>query len=297
MSHHPLRPEVPSARRAFTLVELLVVIAIVGLLLALLLPAVQGSREAARRTGCANNFRQLGVALHHYHEQMRQFPAGNLYPANWSYITLMLPHLEQRVIYENCNFNTWQCFDDNFAKGGKGTPSVNLPVVQCPSETRLNQMYYSATGLYASGNYYGVMGTKSCLLGLTYPFTNDGMLFSNSKISMRDNRDGASSTLLVGERGMTLDLLFSWWCCGSGIALSGEGDNLCSTALGLSPGGAISETYAQQFAEQYRFWSRHPGGSQFMLVDGSVRFLVYEIDFATFQRLGTRAGSEPVTEF
>src|SRR5258708_2835074 len=103
-------------RRAFTVIELLVVIAIMGLLMAMLLPAVQGAREAGRRTGCANNLRQLGVALHDYHDQMRQFPAGNLYPANWSYITLMLPYLEQREIHERCDFNAWQCFDCNQAQ-------------------------------------------------------------------------------------------------------------------------------------------------------------------------------------
>ncbi|HUY35304.1 MAG TPA: DUF1559 domain-containing protein [Pirellulales bacterium] len=285
-------------RGAFTVIELLVVIAVMGLLAAMLLPAVQAAREAGRRVGCANNLRQLGIGLHDYHDQMGQFPAGNLYLTNWSYITLMLPYLEQRAIHERCDFNVRQCFDCNQAQGGVGPPSINIPVVQCPSEPRLNEMYVAPViGKYASGNYYGVMGTRSCLLGLTWPFNNDGMLFSDSRISMRDNRDGSSSTLMVGERGMTLDLLYGWWCCGSGIALSGEGDNLLSTALGLVPGGAISETAAQQYADQYHFWSRHPGGAQFLLVDGSVRFVVYDIDFVTFQRLGTRAGNEPVTEF
>ncbi|HVC92710.1 MAG TPA: DUF1559 domain-containing protein [Pirellulales bacterium] len=286
------------ARRAFTVIELLVVIAIMGLLAAVLLPAVQAAREAARRTGCVNNLRQLGIALADYHEQVRQFPAGNLYPANWSYITLMLPNLEQRALHDQCDFNAWQCFDCNQAQGGLGPPSINIPVVQCPSELRLNELYVDPVkGTYASGNYYGVMGTQSCLLGLTWPFDNDGMLFSNSRISVRDNRDGTSSTLMVGERGLTLDLLYSWWCCGSGIALSGEGDNLCSTALGLVRGGDVAETAAQQYADQYHFWSQHPGGVQFLFVDGSVRFLVYEINFDTFQRLGTRAGHEPVADF
>jgi hypothetical protein len=152
-------------------------------------------------------------------------------------------------------------------------------------------------GLYASGNYFGVMGTQSCLFGLSWPFVNDGMLFSNSQISIRDNRDGASSTLFVGERGMAFDLLYGWWCCGSGIALSGEGDNLCSTALGLTKGGTILSSAKQQISDQYHFWSWHPAGAQFLLVDGSARFLSYDIDFTTFQRLGTRAGHDPVAEF
>jgi prepilin-type N-terminal cleavage/methylation domain-containing protein len=282
-------------RQGMTIIELLVVVAILGALVALLLPAVQQARESARRTTCANNLKQLGVALHNYLDAFRSFPTGNLYPANWSYLTLMLPQLEQRPLYDRCDFKAIQCFNCNRAQGGNGPPSINLPVVQCPSDRRQGQICnYPPWGNYANGNSYGVMGTQSGLFNLQGSFDDDGMLYSNSRNGIP--LDGASNTLIVGERGMAVDLIYGWWACGSGINLNGEGDNLLSTALGLTLGGLTLSPPDPQFTDQFHFWSWHPGGVQFLSVDGNVRVLSYDIDFQIFQMLATRRGGEAVSE-
>lgn len=293
IARRPWRP----GRRALTLVETLVVIAIIGLMVALLLPAVQAARESSRRAQCANNLKQLGIGLQSYHETVRYFPTGNVYPTNWSFMALMLPQLDQPNLHGKCDFNAPNGFQCNQAQGGLGPPSVNLSVMQCPSEPRRGERCDVPTwGLFANGNYFGVMGTESGLFNLPASFSNNGMLFSNSRLASGDNRDGASNTMYVGERGMTLDLYFGWWACGSGISLNGEGDNLLSTALGLTTSG-VGAANQQQWTDQFHFWSWHPAGAHFLLGDGSVRMLSYEVDFTTFQRLSTRSGDEPLGEF
>ncbi len=270
-------------RSGFTLIELLVVIAIIGLLVALLLPAVQAARESARRTQCENNLKQMGLALMSYHDLNRKFPLGNVYGTYWSYAAALLPELEQQNLYQQIDFKYPTCFAYNQAQGGKGVPSVNLPAVQCPSEPRIGQIYTDPTsGQFALTNYFGVMGTTV--------WTNDGMLYSNSAVSVAGVTDGTSQTLFVGERGMAGDLLYGWWACGAGIINLGAYDQLLPTDLGLTAGKDDSSHIGH-------FWSYHPGGADFLFVDGSVRFLPYSINNLVFQQLGTRQGGEKAGDY
>jgi len=273
--------------RGFTLVELLVVIAIIGLLIALLLPAVQAAREAARRANCTNNLKQMGLALHNYHSALRCFPIGNVYGTYWTFQTLLLPMLEQEPLYDQADFGAQTCFLYNAAAPNmKGVPAVALPVICCPSDPRAGHLWYDPYiygfdyGYYAVGSYFGVIGTQRT--------ANDGTLFSNSRTGFSDVRDGTSNTLLVGERGTADDLLMGWWACGAGYDGTGDGDNLLTTELGLTPGD-------KDVAHWYHFWSYHPGGANFLFVDGSVQFLSYTIDYQTFKDLSTRAGGEIVS--
>jgi prepilin-type N-terminal cleavage/methylation domain-containing protein len=288
------------SRRGFTLVELLVVIAIIGTLIAFLIPAVQAAREAARRNQCANNLKQLGLALHNYHDVHNTFPAGNVYLTFWSFQTMVLPQLEQGNLYNTADFNTPNCFIANsLSLGRMGVPAQRLPVVQCPSDPNVASILCdcslvncgtggpSAMGFYALGSYFGNAGTKISV--------DDGVLFSNSNIRFADIPDGTSNTLLGGERGAVVsDVPYGWWACGCGLPGtvpaeqfgSGVADNLMSTELGLIAGNSTDPTHIEHY------WSYHPGGAQFVLADGSARFLSYTINYQTFQALATRAGGE-----
>jgi prepilin-type N-terminal cleavage/methylation domain-containing protein/prepilin-type processing-associated H-X9-DG protein len=267
----------------FTLVELLIVIAIIGSLVALLFPAVQAAREAARRTHCVNNVKQLALALHAYHDAKGHFPVGNVRYKYWTFQTMLLPYMEQQALFDQCDFKAEDCYAANVSAGGLGPPSVRQISLECPSDPNIGGLYTStiswSAGKYALGSYMGVTGSQMFA-------ADDGMLFLDSHTRFADCTDGAAHTLLLGERGTVDDLNWGWWCCGSGLLWSqGEGDNLLSAAQGLRPGGSETE-------HAYHFWSHHPSGAMFAYVDGSVHFLSYDLDPQTLLRLSTRAGNE-----
>ena len=267
----------------FTLVELLVVIAIIGILIGLLLPAVQAVRAAARSTQCRNNLKQLGLALHNYHQSVKCFPVGNVYPTFWTFQTMLLPYVEEKALYELCNFKAHDCFHSVMEKPGKkGAPSHPLDVMNCPADPKAGSLWIDDDywGTYATGSYFGVVGTEK--------HATDGMLYSNSGVRAIEVIDGTSMTLFVGERGAVHDHLFGWWGCGYGSEGTGVGDNLLDVEFGLSAG-------SQQPEHRFHFWSHHPGGgAQFLFVDSSVHFLSYHIDYQLFRDLSTRDGGEVV---
>ncbi len=182
-------------RRAFTLIELLVVIAIIAVLISLLLPAVQQAREAARRTSCRNNLKQLGVALHNYHDQFGAFPPGiiaadeNLQEARHSGFTLLLPQLEQTTVWRNYDFNVPWKHPTN-----RAAIQASLSVLRCPtSDGRLPQhggLQLPVTDYAFSKGNRGWL----CLRG-----AGGGMFDINSHVSASDVLDGLSNTMAVGE--------------------------------------------------------------------------------------------------
>lgn len=326
------------ARRAFTLVELLVVIAIIGVLIALLLPAVQMAREASRRMDCANRMRQIGLALVNYHDTYSQFPfgtqtwlkgslgdrycchnaAGQLYRrtgdpqriAEWTTFQFaILPFFEDRSLYDEFRTLFKQgrangtAFDDCFVYNGYydslwGTrPSTferAIPKYACPSDplTTRETGTDPGVGKYALTNYFGVTGsdagfTLGCPSGAVM-HDSDGMLYSLSETTLPQTSDGTSSTIIVGERGTTKDYRYGWWGCGAGHCNNGDGDNILSTEGGLAQGSSNDP------AARFFFWSNHPGGANFLFVDGHVQLLSYDMNYATFRALGTRNGREDV---
>lgn len=283
-----------SLRRGFTLIELLVVIAIIAILVALLLPAVQQAREAARRTSCKNNLKQMGVALHNYHNSHSVFPMGNYYGKYWTAQAMLMPYYEQGNLYKELDFGSY-CFgalerNSTIQQGG-----VILEIFQCPSDPNSNKVWRQQTGFgrHMPTNYLGVIGTRSHPSASNPPPDyHNGMLFVRSSVRIRDVTDGTSNTMIVGERGIPDDLLYGWVLCAAGVDPSGSGnwDNLLYTRYGIGPGdGARSHVR--------HFWSSHTGGSQFVLTDGSVRFLSNNIDFRLFQNMSTRGGGEVLGEF
>ena len=288
--------------RGFTLIELLVVIAIIGILIALLLPAVQQARAAARRTQCKNNLKQIGIALHNYHDVHRTLPMGSKKLSGvgggaWGFLLFLLPHLEQENSFRAVNFGNNDCCSEVLAlqAAGRTTPSrVPYEVLLCASDPMSGKLHFSGPsqgsancGELFPGNYMGVSGTVDTNCGGTW--TGNGVLYSLSSVSFRDITDGTANTMAVGERGLPNDLVWGWIICGGT-----ECEHYISTNRGLSPGDNAPWTTNSLVQ---RFWSWHTGGAHFLFADGSTHFLSNSINSTTYRELSTRNGNEMIGEF
>ena len=294
----------------FTLVELLVVIAIIGALVGLLLPAVQRARESARRMQCQNHLKQIGLALHNYHDIHHKFPpgylakidsSGNELGPGWGWGSMILPQLEQSALSQRINFNV--CIQQSANSFARVQP---ISTFFCPSDNAPPQWMAVSRDLStgaiqgsicntASANYVGVFGTFEPGVG------GDGIFFRNSAIGLRDIVDGSSSTLLVGERGFRLGEA-TWTGAITGAAILADGSDgvgtgppesaaslvLGHTGDGYSPGDRRSHVN--------QFYSEHIGGVNFLYADAHVGFLTNTLNYQTYQALTTRAGGETVSE-
>lgn len=305
--------------RGFTLIELLVVIAIIGILIALLLPAVQQAREAARRTSCKNNLKQVGIALHNYHDVHGVFPPGwvgvedGLHAAHdgdngagWA--LQILPFIDQK--------NLWDQFDSRHSIAEEENESilrVTLPTFLCPSDPQPRIFHVDADdhehghiqGITQGGHeheegemdlptasYVGVFGTEELHICEEHAedhtqCVGNGVFFHNSSVAISDIVDGTSSTMAVGERRSNRDL--EWY----------------STWVGVPPGGveafqrvlgSADHTPNHPDAHFDDFSSRHIGGSQFVFADGHVRFIGDGIDPRVYAAIATIHGHEVVDD-
>jgi len=265
----------PGARAGFTLIELLVVIAIIGVLVALLLPAVQAAREAARRAQCVNNLTQIGLALQNYEAAHEVLPPGVVdrggpivdaargYHFNW--IAQILPHLDGRNVYQSLNFAVGVYADANDTARG-----VTLGVLLCPS---------NPVGGGGRSSYAG------CHHDVEAPIAadNSGVLFLNSAIALDDIPDGLARTIFVGENRM-----FSGfgWASGTSGTLRNTG-TLPNATPARIPGGP---------APVGGYGSYHTGGTNVGFGDGSVKFLKDSINARVYRRLGNRADGGVVSD-
>lgn len=333
-SSPPARKSLPV--RGFTLIELLVVIAIIAVLVSLLLPAVQQAREAARRTQCRNQLKQLALAMHNYESSHSCFPPGQIrlsFPTTprvrgWSMFVQILPYLEQSALYSQ-----WD-FANPLANETNGNTGFILPVLVCPSATLPQNPFVKTSGaLYSLTSYGGNGGTQSHppastsgdgMFAGTGPVITTPPTVQHRMVRMRDVTDGTSNTILLGERSHIDSNYDSFYTGGySQNPMGGwgywapSGGQLGLTDITMSSFGPINYRLPFDFAnkpgsisssatfdaspESIRrlcaFGSQHTGGAQVALVDGSVRFLSENIDSNTLRSLTTRGGGEVVGEF
>jgi prepilin-type N-terminal cleavage/methylation domain-containing protein/prepilin-type processing-associated H-X9-DG protein len=319
--------------KGFTLIELLVVIAIIAVLIALLLPAVQQAREAARRTQCRNNLKQLGLALHNYHDVHLIFPLAQylniaLPNSAWGWSAMILPYLEQAPMYNALNLGSQmleQAANDPVRLRLLTTP---LPVFLCPSDpaegVNLNRpfvqkssgglcvgMIMNQTAYFGKSNYMACNGNHD----------SDGIFLSGGgKCAIRDITDGTSNTIMVGERSsprwarqaaglpgpwagvwagqeLTCDGITNVWC------LAGKTEYQMNTGKHSDVVGSTTATDEPLLA----FGSMHTGGAHFLMADGSVRFISENIqwndlpnsydDVGIYHLLGSIKDGRPIGEF
>jgi prepilin-type processing-associated H-X9-DG protein len=311
-----------------TLIELLVVIAIISLLISLLLPAIQGSRESTRRASCLNNMRQLGFASQHNHEVNKKFPTGARRPIDVAGVPTDGVNLwvELLLYFEQENLHRWWDYNDNRNNVAGGTNAVQAQVIEillCPSDPlpeRVVEMTAAnapltppwSRGFCGMSSYGGNAGTRSVPPGPApdYPgITRDGIFFLDSSVRLSHVTDGSSKTLLFGERfhhDPQFDLLQSdvlpgvapmaalgrWgFVAGAGGAMANVTLHAAATTNYEAPAGA------DNLAMQNRtcaFGSGHPGGANFAFADGSARFVAEDLPLDQFQALSTRAGEEVI---
>ncbi|MCA9027680.1 MAG: DUF1559 domain-containing protein [Planctomycetaceae bacterium] len=307
------------SKRGFTLIELLVVIAIIAILIALLLPAVQQAREAARRTQCRNNLKQIGLALHNYHDTHLVFPPGYISggvvssdPASvetgtgFAWGAMILPQLEQAALFDHFEFEEVTTDDHNLEHG-----QTQLPMFRCPSDPAPDTFTVSdGTNDYelATANYVGIYGYGSVTMSPGKP-DPAGILYRNSSTRLRDILDGTSNTMLVGERMhehdfdssmMPVEANSTWYAALPGVfrapgmmMMANEGPgSLVLGHVGQTMGMMVMHHTPNTTNHIVNFSSRHTGGMHFLMADGSVHFLSENVDYNTFRWLGQRADGE-----
>jgi len=294
-------------RGAFTLVELLVVIAIIGVLVALLLPAVQAARESARRMKCSNNLKQIGLALHLYHDNLGSFPSGAIVGNNLAWNVLVLPYLEQGALHARFDFSTGAFNGPPNQEGpNKNVHSLTRVVAYlCPSSVvNVTATHPSSTlldGRRTFGkHYFGVMGPKGSGGGFEFDpnpagqggFALQGILGRNSNVRLANVTDGSSNTLLAGEISNPGGDGASWVRgIAFGTTVSAANGMSASKNVNFGINVLLTPLSANQFND-ISFSSYHVRGAQFVLADGAVRYLSDNINTSVYKAAASRDGGD-----
>jgi prepilin-type N-terminal cleavage/methylation domain-containing protein/prepilin-type processing-associated H-X9-DG protein len=314
------------SQHAFTLVELLVVIAIIGILIALLLPAVQAAREAARRAQCTNKLKQLGLALHNYHDSFRCFPYGSSISmcgggaTQHTWTEMILPFIEQINIYKQLDFR-FDNHDTDHSHNMEVLQSLKVPAFSCPSNPKTDQMHADNSEDWYTGresphfkcqglDYPGCMGTVAiggttpdCTAGNSYCISEpvDGTstpiwnACSNKEPPGVFNRYNSTTTTMA----KILDGTSNTYLVGEriaqelyfGSAFDGNYPLACTSIRPNSPNRNPNDTWA--FQQNSGFSSKHPGGVNIVFADGAVHFIPDTIDYPIYCYLGDKADGHP----
>ncbi len=319
-----MAPTARPSRRGFTLIELLVVIAIIAILIALLLPAVQQAREAARRTQCKNHLKQLALAVHNYESTFTTLPINRYgdyaYTSfwnygfedsySWSWLVSIMPYLDSSPLYNQLNVPYVRLKDSSYI-------STSIPVFNCPSDelsggsARNETSHYLRTNLLVGmTNYKGVQGANFCVGDWPNSGTDghscepwedgDGALYPLNwvrPLRWRDFTDGTSHTLIIGEQdyhpgdpgNTNYGLGYAW-------AHSVEATANCAIPINARRPDGTRYTPGD-YTGRNGFRSKHVGGAQFALADGTVRFLSENMALGLYRALATVSGGEVVNEF
>jgi len=297
-------------RTGFTLIELLVVIAIIATLIALLLPAVQQARESARRTQCKNNLKQIGLALHNYHDTCSILPVMNPYcPTNgppvgskrWGWIPMLLPYVDAAPLYNTFNFNAASWQGTNFQYLQRSYPAFLCPSDPLANEIREEEWFSSPTWLISQTDYAAIIGDYQNATGVgQLPTYGNMSCFQQVRGMMgrwgwsarfRDVPDGLSTTFMVGECIGAMCITQNWGVQNWGT--TAHPINFMNQSLRQS----LPTQANPRWDESIGFRSEHPAGCHFLTGDGAVRFVSENIDGQTYRSLASRMGTEIVGEF
>jgi len=316
--------------RGFTLIELLVVIAIIAVLIALLLPAVQQAREAARRSQCKNNMKQIGLALHNYHDTHSVLPPGasngpTIYSGGAPMYIMMFPFLDQAPLYNQFNFSLGDTYSSAFQ------PMINtiIPCYNCPSSTASLQYHvYGNPGPWyfelGMTEYLGICGSDQQTAGVVSasggPMSSNGCFAhtarwgSAAKVRIADITDGTSNTAGVGEfSGLTKGQRYyanngrgddgEPWCLGEDygwqyalrtVTVPPNSAWFYNSAMAIS---GYTPTPVTGRLNDAALHSMHVGGIHLLMMDGAVRFISDNIHMGTFKNLADKADGNTVAEF
>lgn len=318
MDTQSTRTDSSAARRSgFTLVELLVVIAIIGILVALLLPAIQAAREAARRSQCQNNLRQIGLASLNYESTLKRFPPSSYDPKvpnpfPYSFRAFVLPYHEESSLHSLIDFK----FHWNNPTNLRAylTP---LPVYKCPSRVPLEPVYGGDSPTSGAlvdsslaAHYYAIMGGAvgcsttggytiigDCSNSQTGPYATNGIMYPSSKTKAAEITDGLSKTYLIGEVSWDIYALRTW-ICGSGASTSvgwGWAARNIANPINSVPAGKPDWT-ATVLLNNSSLGSQHPQGAYIGNADGSVHFASENTDLTMLRAGASRANGEIIND-
>jgi prepilin-type N-terminal cleavage/methylation domain-containing protein len=324
-----MKRRIRTSASAFTLIELLVVIAIISILMGMIMPAIQRVRESANRTGCGNNLRQLGHAMHLFHQERKRFPPGYYFDADlntlpplrmpvglvkkidrppgevydmgngpgWGWATYLLPFIDLDGLYRQIDF-----------KLTVESPSVDsirrtrVPLLICPSDRETGEFpVLTKDDVYVGNAYtnsYAACFGKDGWLG-AFPDISNGVFYRNSKTRFADVSDGSSNTLAIGDRGAFF--VKSPWAgaMSGGTIRTTPGAPVYTASMNPSQFMPLARVGYKAFNSPYSepddFFSPHPGIMQFLWVDGSVRSIAFDAHWDIVRGVATRNGLESGT--